>query len=39
VFALEQRRQGVRVRLDRDSRRLTVAPKIAVEPEAVLQRA
>ncbi len=39
VFALEQRRQGVRVRLDRDSRRLTVAPKIAVEPEPVLQRA
>lgn len=39
VFALEQRRQGVRVRLDRDSHRLTVAPKIAVEPEPVLQRA
>jgi MFS family permease len=39
VFALEQRRQGVRVRLDRDSRRLTVAPKIAVEPEPLLQRA
>lgn len=39
VFALEQRRQGVRVRLDRDSRRLTVAPKIAVEPEPVLQQA
>jgi predicted MFS family arabinose efflux permease len=39
VFALEQRRQGVRVRLDRDSRRFTVAPKIEVEPEPVLQRA
>jgi MFS family permease len=39
VFALEQRRQGVRVRLDRDSRRLTVAPKIAVDPEPALQRA
>jgi MFS family permease len=39
VFALEQRRHGVRVRLDRDSRRLTVAPKIALEPEPVLQQA
>lgn len=39
VFALEQRRQGVRVRLDRDSRRFTVAPKIEIEPEPVLQRA
>ncbi len=39
VFALEQRRQGVRVRLDRDSRRFTVAPKIEVEREPVLQRA
>ena len=39
VFVLEQRRQGVRVRLDRDSRRLTVAPKIEVEPEPALQGA
>jgi MFS family permease len=39
VFVLEQRQHGVRVRLDRHSMRLTVAPKIEVKPEPALQRA
>jgi MFS family permease len=43
VFALEQRRHGVRVRLHPETRRLTVAPKIDTElqpePEPALSQA